>query len=94
MATIAALESLPQLYAGPLASLAFRNCVDSPWPVFVSCAVLPAVSILLLWACVPRSLDGSAPTVAVDTRGMGAQDWSQGLITPRPESDCGLQDRE
>lgn len=53
MALVAALESLPNLYASPLASLGFRACLHTPWMVLVGAGVvLPSTAILTLWLCV------------------------------------------
>jgi hypothetical protein len=60
MATIAALESLPQLYASPVASMGFRYALQHPWPVFVGAATLPIAAIVILWTCVPHPVDASA----------------------------------
>ena len=50
LALVAALESLPQLIASPLASLAFAAFLHTPSVVLVGCAALPLVATLGLWA--------------------------------------------
>ena len=58
MALIAALESLPQLYAGPLAALAFGVWIRTPWVVFACAITVLLAAILLLWVGV-RARDHS-----------------------------------
>ena len=48
MSFVAALESLPQLYAAPLAALAFRAAMHTPQLVLVACAAVPLVATILL----------------------------------------------
>ena len=54
LALVAALESLPALYASPLASLAFGVWLHQPWVVLAIAAGVLLVAMLLLWLCVRR----------------------------------------
>ena len=49
MSLVAALESLPQLYSAPLASLAFNLLLHQPWIVLLGAGILPIGAMLVLW---------------------------------------------
>ena len=81
MATIAALESLPQLYASPLASMGFRYALKHPWPVFVGAAALPIAATVMLWTCVPYPVDASASASAQVDSEVGTASSSMSTAT-------------
>ena len=64
------MESLPQLYANPLASFAFQTFLHVPWVVFLGFAALLLIPIVLLWTCAREpptgpQHSGTAPPAAV-----------------------------
>lgn len=58
MALVAALETLPQLFATPLVSVAFSALIHTPSLVFVICGAILAVVILLLFCLRESTLIG------------------------------------
>ena len=64
MSLVAALESLPQLYAAPLAALAFNKLLHHPQLVLLGAAALPLAAMVLLWVGLPSSYDGRGGATA------------------------------
>ena len=67
MALVAALESLPQLYATPLASALFYRWLHAPSRVFLVFVALQLTALALVWLGVRREADDD---VASHTRAL------------------------
>ena len=73
MALVAALESLPQLYASPLASALFYYLLHTPSAVFGVFVAILTVAVALLWCAVRHEnelfcMAGDEPSAAEDER--------------------------
>lgn len=63
MSLIAALESVPQLISSPIVAVTFRFFIHTPWIVLIGAgAVLPAMTMLLVWLGVREKDEDQQPT--------------------------------
>ena len=67
LAAVAALESLPALYAAPVASLAFAQFLHQPRVVLLGCTLLPLAAVVLLWVGVHEHRDAGVEPLTAPT---------------------------